>query len=207
MSAVVKGIAVPADLKDSLLAARKVVKVPFWARPLQISKGWPMRAAAAAILLLVAISGFLLRHHRARFADFRQELISRDWAGDPHLDFESSDIRQIKQWLGERHASADFTLPPGLNGLHIQGCRLVERDGEKVSLLCLAEGPKHLHLFVVDHADFADLPPQGAPDFEKCGVWKTASWWQGNKTYVLTGMNYRTFVSKFRKAGRWTMSG
>jgi hypothetical protein len=208
MSAVVKDIAVPADLKESILAARKVVKVPFWRQPLsEIAPHWRVRAAAAAALILIAGGGILLTRQPARFVDFRQELIARDWAGDPHLDFESSDITRIKAWLGAHDASANFTLPPGLSGVRIHGCRLIERDGEKVSLICFAEGPKHLHLFILNRADFHDLPPEGAPDFEKCGVWKTASWRQGDRTYVLTGMNYQTFVSKFRKAGRWTMSG
>ena len=54
---------------------------------------------------------------------------------------------------------------------------------------------------------FAGLPPLGTPDFQKCGGWKTTSWQHGRQTYVLTGMKYQTFVSKFRKSGRWTMSG
>ena len=74
-------------------------------------------------------------------------------------------------------------------------------------MLCLADGPRHMHLFVLEGSQLAQLPFDGKPDFEKCGVWKTASWQQGDKTYVLTGMKYQAFVSKFRKGGRWTMSG
>ena len=64
-----------------------------------------------------------------------------------------------------------------------------------------------MHLFVLDGLQLARLPAGDKPDFEKCGAWRTASWQQGDMTYVLTGMKYHTFVSKFRKAGRWTMSG
>ena len=63
------------------------------------------------------------------------------------------------------------------------------------------------NLYVLDRPLFSDLPPVGAPDFEKCGAWKTASWRQGDKTYVLTGMSYPAFVSRFRKAGRWILAG
>jgi hypothetical protein len=58
----------------------------------------------------------------------------------------------------------------------------------------------------MDRVDFVDVPPQGTPDFEKCGSWKTVSWSQGSKTYVLSGMNYLTFVKKFRKSGHWIMA-
>jgi hypothetical protein len=84
---------------------------------------------------------------------------------------------------------------------------MVEVDSHRVPMICLSEGSRHLHLFVVDGAMFADLPPAEAPDFQKCGAWKTASWQQGAKTYVLTGLKYQAFVSKFRKMGRWDFSG
>jgi hypothetical protein len=74
-------------------------------------------------------------------------------------------------------------------------------------LICLIDGPKHLHLFVVAGVEFPELAAEGLPDFEKCHGWKTASWRQNGKTFVLTGMSYQAFVNKFRKAGRWTMSG
>jgi hypothetical protein len=199
---------VPADLKGSLLAARNVVKVSFWRQPWQVPRMWSARiAAAAAVVVLAGGAGFLATQPRANFAGFRQELIAHDWAGDPHLDLESSDLPKIRAYLAARHAGTNFTLPPGLSGSHVEGCRVLERAGQTVSLICLAEGPRHLHLFVLDRAAFPDLPPPGAPDFEKCAGWKTASWRHGDQTYILTGMKFHTFVVKFRKAGRWTMSG
>ncbi|MEY2407414.1 MAG: hypothetical protein QOF48_84 [Verrucomicrobiota bacterium] len=201
LTGAVKSIAVPPLLKSSILASRRIVRPHFW-------QDWRTGvAAAAAIAVLLIVSGVAIHRASAGFASFRKELIVENWAGDPHLDFESSDLARIRQWLARREADSDFELPAALNDMRLQGARVFESDGRKVALVCLADGARHFHLFVLDRHKFPDLPADGAPDFEKCGGWKTASWRQGGKTYVLTGMNYPAFVSKFRKAGRWSISG
>ncbi len=197
-----KAVATPADLKDAILAAGRIVKPRLW-------QDWRVRVtAAAAGVVLLAVAGGLLGTIKAEhFPEFRAQLIEQAWDGQAHLDFESSDVQHIKLWLARQGVSPEFALPQGLRDTRIVGCRLVEVDERQVPMLCLADGPRHLHLFVVDETRFADLPPQGAPDFQKCGAWRTTSWQQGGQTYVLTGMKYHTFVNKFRKSGRWTMSG
>ena len=194
--------AAPGDLKDSILAARKTVKFP-----LLHDRRVHAAAIAAAITILAIAGGMQATGKTQRFPEFRAELIEHAWDGHAHLDFESSDVQHIKLWLAQHNASSDFPLPQGLRETRIVGCRIIEVERRRVPMLCLADGLKHLHLFVVDEAQFAGLPPQGTPDFEKCGGWKTTSWQHAGRTYVLTGMKYQTFVSKFRKSGRWTMSG
>ena len=201
VTAGVKSIAVPPLLLDAILAERKIIRPHFW-------QDWrTAAAAAAAIVLLLAGVGYFLQQGRAGFAEFRQELVAENWAGDPHLDYESTDLGRIRTWLARHNASSDFALPAGLEALRPHGARVFEHDNKQISLICLADGSQHLHLFVLDQPGSSNLPPEGAPDFEKCGPWKTATWRQGDKTYVLTGMNYQTFVSKFRKGGRWATSG
>lgn len=196
-----KTVSVPSDLQDAILANRKVVRPGHW-------QEWRVRAAVAASVVFLAIAGGVLAQNKpSQFADFRAELIEQAWDGNAHLGFESSDVRQIQQWLASRNATSEFSLPDGLSDARLLGCRIVEADGLRVPMLCLADGPRHMHLFVLEGSQLAQLPFDGKPDFEKCGVWKTASWQQGDKTYVLTGMKYQAFVNKFRKGGRWTMSG
>ncbi len=196
-----KTISVPSDLQDAILASRKVVRPGLW-------QDWRMRAAVAAgVVFLAVVGGVLATSKTAQFADFRAELIEQAWDGNTHLDMESSDVRQIRSWLVSKQVPAEFALPDGLRDMRLLGCRIVEADGLRVPMLCLADGPKHMHLFVLEGSQLAQLPSTDKPDFEKCGVWKTASWQQGDKTYVLTGMKNLAFVNKFRKSGRWTMSG
>lgn len=200
MIAGMNAIRVPAGLKPSILAGFKIIRPHFW-------QDWrTATAAAAAVVLLLAGGIHLINQTTAGFAAFRKQLVTENWAGDPHLNLESGDLSEIRNWLMSQRAAGDFVLPEALAGARLHGARIFEYDGRKISLVCLSEGARHLHLFVLDRAPFSDLPPVGAPDFEKCGAWKTASWCQGNKTYVLTGMNYATFVSRFRKAGRWILS-
>ena len=194
----------PTDLKDSILAARKVVKPRLWNW-----NDWRARAAAvaAAVAVLATVGGLLATNRSEPFPNFRATLIGQAWDGQSHLDFESSDVLHLKQWLARQHAPSDFKLPEALRDARLIGGRVVEADGKFVPMICLADGRKHIHLFVIEGTRFTDLPPRGTPDFQKCGAWKTASWQHGDKTYVLSGMKFQTFVSKFRKGGRWTMSG
>ena len=213
----------PVDLKSALLAIRvsgkdaaappraaapagRIVRPPFWHAPL--GQDWRARAAAAAILFLLAVAGVMIaRQPQPHFTDFRRDLIIKDWAGHPHLDFESSDLQTVKNWLASEGVEHEFCLPTPLQEFHLLGCRVIARKGERIPQLCFGQGARHLHLFVINCTDFPDLPASDRPDFEKCGAWKTASWRQGNNSFVLTGLKYQTFVDKFRKGGRWTMSG
>jgi hypothetical protein len=197
----VKSVSVPKDLKASILTSRSIVTPPSW-------QDWRVRVAVAASIAFVAVAAVARLAGRPKpFADFRQQLVEQAWAIPKHLDFESSDWKEVKGWLARHHVETNFALPPALTDLRLHGCNMVEVDGHQVPLICLVDGPRHLHLFVVSGVRFPELPPEGLPDFEKCNGWKTASWRQHGKTFVLTGLSYQAFVNKFRKAGRWTMSG
>jgi len=194
-------LSAPADLKDAILASRKIVRPAFW-------QDWRVRAAVAASVVALLVAGGLFSGVSAtRFPELRQKLVEQAWSGGAHLEFESSDVTQIQHWLARHGLRADFVLPAGLRDTRLHGCRIIQEGELRVPMICMADGPKHMHLFIVQGVGLSALPPQDAPDFEKCGAWKTASWQQGDKTYVLTGMKYQTFVSKFRKSGRWSMSG
>ncbi len=214
----------PVDLKAAVLAIRlpaatvaqppagtgpaagKIIRPPFWRAPL--GQDWRARAVAAAVILLLATVTALRSHRPAPLlSDLRHDLIANDWAGDPHVDFQSSDLGAIKTWIAQQGFTDGLVLPAALNDLRLHGCRIIQREGRSIPLLCFGSGAKHFHLFVIDHTNFPDLSTTDAPDFEKCGPWTTASWRFSGSTYVLTGMKNNTFVQKFRRDGRWNMSG
>jgi len=197
----IRSIPIPARLHDAILAERNIIRPHFW-------QDWRTATAAAAAIIILFVGGVVaINSSTSGFAAFRTELVAESWAGDPHLDLESSDLGRVRQWLARTNAVSDFKLPEALNEVRVHGARVFDSDGHKVALVCFADGARHFHLFVMDRPPFSDLPAAGNPDFEKCGSWKTTSWRQGNNVYVLTGMNYPAFVSKFRKAGRWSLSG
>ena len=220
VGAVVRAMAdatvVPVDLKAALLAIRlpaatdptpgEIIRPPFWRAPL--GQDWRARAAAAAVILILSIAMVQIFNRPAPLlSDLRHDLIANDWAGDPHVDFQSSDLGAIKTWIAHQGFTDGLVLPAALNDLHLHGCRIIQREGRAIPLLCFGSGAKHFHLFVIDHTNFPDLPTTDAPDFEKCGPWTTASWRYSGSTYVLTGMKNNAFVQKFRRDGRWNMSG
>jgi hypothetical protein len=204
-----RAIAVPVDLRRELLASRpRVVRRPVnWWR--SAWSGWPARATAAAAIVLMAavVAGAFARAHPTRFADFRQKLIKESWESENHLAFRSSDFVRVRQWLAQNGGPAAFNLPMEFRQRILRGCNLVDVGGQPVAVLCFVHGSQHLHLYVAESVQFAGLPLSGTPDFEQCGQWKTTAWQDGKRTFVLSGMNYPTFVTTFRKAGRWTMSG
>ena len=197
----VKSIPVPRDLKASLLPERKITPLPLW-------HGWPVRlAAAAAVIALAAVSIFWLKKGSHDFNDYRTEIVEASWDNSPHLEYSSATLKDAQQWFVHQQAHGDFVLPAGLGEFQAYGCRVLEWHDQKVSFVCLLDGMKHLHLFVVDSQAMRNLPSSSLPDFENCAGWKTISWSQGDKLYVLTGMNYLSFIKKCRKHGQWMIAG
>ncbi len=200
-AAIQTAVTVPDDLRASLLAPAKIV------RPLRWQDWRAPAAVAAGFAVMAAAASLWLAPEPPKFATFRESLVTEAWDGNVHLELETSDASAIRQWLAAKNLPADIALPAGLRDARLLGCRIVEADGARVPMLCLVDGTRHLHLFVIDGLELAQPPPHNVPDFEKCGNWKTASWRDGGTTYVLTGMKMQTFFTKFRKGGRWTMSG
>src|SRR5262245_4297182 len=166
MTSGMTSLPVPADLRESILAKRKIIQPHFW-------QDWrTATAAAAVILLLLGGAVYLINQSTSGFASFRRQLIVETWAGDPHLDLQTDDLSKLRTWLMNKKMPADFTLPAALAGARLHGGRILECDGCKISLVCLSEGPRHMHLYVLERPRFSDLPA-GTPDFEKCGAWKS----------------------------------
>jgi hypothetical protein len=198
----VGSIPVPRDLRSSILGQRKVVFLRrWWQQPVSY-------AAAALILGLVGLAGFFLSQPKQTFAEYRKTIVDESWGRAPHLDLETSDIDEVNRWVvGMNATSGPISVPSGLKDMTLRGSRTVEWKGQHIVCLCFVQGPRHMHLFVTDEHAFVDAPRQSMPDYEKCAGWKTVSWTQGERTYVLTGMNYITFLKKFRHSGHWTMDG
>jgi len=195
-------IPVPGSLKAAILGVYPLLQLtPWWRRPIAL--------AAAAAVVLLCVGGFSLwsAQRGESFAEYRKTVIDESWGRAPHLDVETSDLAQFNKWLATIDPKASVNVPSGLNDLSLRGGRTLEWHGHRVVLLCFCQGPRHLHLFVTNDRSFLDLPAEASPDYEKCNGWKTVSWSQGTRTYVLTGMNYFTFLKKFRHSGHWTMDG
>lgn len=178
-----KSIPVPARLKSQILAGGKIVKSPaWWRRPLNF-------AAAAALVLLCALAAINLVDHQSRdFSEFRREMSDFLTADLTYLDNESKSVDELQRYLARHDSPTDFQLPEKVRELVSIGCRVLNWHGRKVSLICFHAGRgQEVHLFIMDDADWADLPAADAPVMAASGFWMTAGWRDGGKAFLLAG--------------------
>lgn len=177
-------IPVPPGLKSNLLALRKTVRpTPWYFRPMNL-------AAAAAVLLVTAIILVVLPQKPGSLASFREAMARRSLQMQGHIVFESHQIADIRQWLQSRGVAANFVLPAMLQSGTPQGCRVVDWNGHKATMVCfMLEGNQHMDLFVMDRSGLPDFPPNASPQFAKTDGLMTAMWSNGQKVYLLTAAN------------------
>ncbi len=96
---------------------------------------------------------------------------------------------QLMQILEEKKLPCPKCLPPGLVGVEGLGCRELEINGKKGSLVCF-DDPENgrVHLVIFKREDVCgDLPPRDRPEIRQCGPWAVARWVDQNHVFVLLG--------------------
>jgi len=177
-------IPIPAGLKSNLLALRKTVPVtPWWSRPANL-------ALAAAILVVAGLGLlFLFPQRPAQLEAFRDTMAERSLQMQDHVEFQSHDLAKIEQWLQTSGAKTDFNLPAALEGGVPQGCRIVDWNGQKATMVCFMVNGAHMDLFVMDRTGLANFPQGNGPQFASAEGLMTATWTDGKNIYLLTGAN------------------
>jgi hypothetical protein len=175
-----KAITPPAQLKAQLLAQQKIIRpVVWWRQP-------AMRLALAACLaLLVTVAVWFNSTRVGSFARYRDAMA--DFTGNKldRLDLMSRDVAEVRRWLAQKDSHADLVLPAGLDGRPSIGCRVLDWQGHKVTLICFTLENRHeAHLLVVDRTLFKDAPTE-SPAFNQSGDVATVSWSRGSKAYVM----------------------
>jgi hypothetical protein len=185
-----RAIPVPPDLRDRVLAQSKILRPPtsWWLPP-----GW---VAAAAIVLLLTFVGLRLRSiPDDSFQTFRSRMV-RTVLRQYTMDIVTNDMSEVRRFLSTRKAPSDYILTPGLSRLAVTGAGVLRWQGQLVSMVCLNstnQGP--LFLFVVDRTALS-RPPAGPPEFLQVSELMTASWTQGEKTYLLAGPGGRDALGR-----------
>lgn len=186
VSAKLRSAPVPADLRASILAGRKVVKpqIAWWRRPAALI------AAVAAMVMLLAVPFILQTRNTPQFAEFKEDgMVFLDSLNK--LDMSSKDHETVRAWLAAHGGYKQFSLPNRLDAKPSLGCRVFEWRGNKVTLICFNTTTnkkfEEVHLLVLDEKAIRNRPPQGTPLFEHNGRWDTASWREDGLTYVLFG--------------------
>ncbi len=184
-------IDVPEDLKQQILAKEKIIQPIVWWR----NPSW--FAAAAAILLLISLAAFWLKPEPPdRFSNFRERMV-RVALREYKMDLLTNDSAQIRQFLTARGAPGDYVLTSGLEQLRVIGCGPLVWRSNPVSMICFDRGDQQMvFLFVVNRAAMKGAPDM-TPEFVKVNKLGTASWSQGDKTYILAGSAEPKVLQKF----------
>ncbi len=173
----------PSDLKSQLLLARATIAHrAWWRQPIWL-------AVAASVAFLLALGGWRLRAGRAevQLGEFRVAMAKAALDMTEHVEAFGMDAPELKQWLTENRGHPDFVLPPKLAEHGVMGCKIVEWQGHRVTLLCFKFDGGHADIFVADAADLPGVKLGEAPRFAVDGSLITATWQHDGKIYHLAG--------------------
>lgn len=177
-----RAIQPPADLRDRILreaskgtATTKVVRFPLW----------PVLAAAAALLLLAALTiNFLPRGSEDRTFEGFQNRMASFAVRQYSMDIFTNDLAAVRTYMKQKDAPADFELPTPLASTPVKGGARLSWQGQPVSMVCF-QGPaeKTLYLFIIESGAVASPPT--SPQHNTIKGLSSAAWNTSGKTYLL----------------------
>jgi hypothetical protein len=185
-------ITAPMDLAKQILTERKIIRpAVWWERP-------ALWAAAAAIIVLAVLAGYLLRQPETPTFQAYRKNMAKLVSGEYKMMLETNDLSAVRQFLGQNHGAVDYVLTKEMEKLPAEGCALITWHGQRVSLVCLDRGhDDDLFLFIVDRSGLPDPPLSLSAEFARVNNMTTASWTVGDKTYVLASKGNEEDLRKF----------
>lgn len=176
----------PSDLKSTILAGLHVSQPkPAWKK-----RSFLMMAAAAVGVLAASVT-FLSLPGPVPAPDptiaFREAMITGIKNLD-EFDYVSEDPEAVRTWLNAHSSSSTVALPEKLKTFKTAGCKLLNWQGNRASLICFHLNPEDprptVHLVVVDTELFPEHE-MTQPEIEMHQRWASAMWREGGKTYLL----------------------
>jgi hypothetical protein len=150
-------------------------------------------SAAAAVLIFLGLLMFRQQPQAEdSFATFRSRMV-QSVLRQYRMDIMTNDMGHIRQFLADRQAPANYTLPAGLARLPAMGAGVLSWQDRKVSMVCLDSGEKGtLFLFVVDK-ESVKRPPEGRVS-AKVKEMDTIAWTEAGEAYVLVGPGGKEWI-------------
>jgi uncharacterized membrane protein YbaN (DUF454 family) len=181
---------VPSDLKDSILAGRKIVRPALWWH----QPAW--LAAAAAVVLLIGLAPIALRRQPSdQFTLYRARMV-RMALHEYHIDIVTNDLQQVRHHLAAKGSPANFPIPTSLKNLAVTGGGHIRWGKAPASMVCFDRGDKQmLFLFVINPDAIKGEPHK--PELAKIGALQTVSWTEDTGTYVVAGPDDPEFLKKY----------
>jgi hypothetical protein len=181
-------IQAPPGLKEQIISEQAAQE-----RIVNLRRNSMLTAVAATFVALLALGILWLRpvggNHT--LALYRDRMVGFALRGYP-MNLATDNPEQIRAYLKQNHAPADYVLPASLEKVATTGCGIAGWQGAKVTLICFRTGKSlppgeqsDLWLFVVDRSLVKNAPPAGPPQLAKVSQLITATWTQGDKLYLL----------------------
>lgn len=194
-----RALTAPAGLKEQIISEQAaLVKRLFWQRHARL-------VATAAVAVMLVLLAFWLRPRASddTFAIYQSRMVGIALRGYA-MNLVTNDAAQIRAWLAENRAPADYVLPASLEKFAVTGCAVQSWQGAHVSMICFRTGQplppgeqSDLWLFVIDRASVKDAPASGEPHFARVNQLITATWTAGGKLYVLGTAGDEATLRKF----------
>ncbi len=196
-------IAIPAGLKEQILAERKIHALPLppsrRQTPLIL---WAMAAAIAMVLLPLA-----LIHHSGTASDDLSKIrlqAARTAMRTYDMDLPTSDLDRIRAYLAATNAPPDTILPAHVTKAQVLGCATLKWNANTISMICFKSGRPtrpgqtgDLWLFVFDSSIVHGSTLSSTPSFQRINRLTTATWTDGKRDYILAGDGDQAFVEKY----------
>ena len=147
----------------------------------------------------MAVLGPLLlrQNHPDKFDDYRTRMV-RSALRQYRMDIVTNDLEQVRLYLDKRGAPANYHVPKQLAELKVTGGGQLKWRGNPVSMVCFDRGSgQMLFLFVMHQTAVKDAPPLRAPQIKQVSKLATASWTEGEETYILAGEDSPEILQPF----------
>jgi hypothetical protein len=192
-------MAPPAGLKEQIISEQAAQGRTISWRPRLVL------AALVAVLLVITLATFWIprRANDDTLAIYRNQMVGLALRGYG-MDLTTNDHSQIRAYLAQRKARADYVLPAGLQNVAVTGCAIEGWQNAKVSMICFRTGrplppnqSSDMWLFVVERASLKDAPEAGQIRLVADNRLTTAVWTQGDTVYLLGMEGDESAIRKF----------
>jgi len=187
-----RSIPVPAGLREQILSERIIpVQKSAWRRS-------PLVGAIAGVIVVLAVILTIQPYlpgpgEDLSLAGYRQRMV-RTALKSYAMDLETNDLAQVRAYLAQQNAPADFELTDALADTELVGCGLLRWQGHPVTMVCFKTGKpldppskSDLFLFVISSRDLQDQNAPAGAELAQVSDMTTASWRTQDKVYVLAG--------------------
>ena len=195
-----RSIRAPEGLQEQIISEHRALeRSRFWRPPVH----WLALAALVAVLAGIPFWLHPTPRNGPDLAVYQKQMAGLALRGYG-MDVLTNDPREIRSYLAQNHAPADYVLPAALQRAALAGCAVETWQGVKTSMLCFRTGrplaagaQSDLWLFVVEAAAVPGTPAGSAPQFTQISRLTTAVWSQNGKLYMLGAVTDEAGLRKF----------